>query len=135
MPQLLCLRHIAESTRTNRVTVARVAEAVQLSMPTVSRIVDRLEAAELIVRERSTDDRRKVFLKVTPAGRRRVKKLPTPLHDQLWARLSSTSAEKQQALLHALEEIVEMMGAEQLDAAPMLMPGTDVKPKEEDTAP
>ncbi|MEQ9380084.1 MAG: MarR family transcriptional regulator, partial [Pirellulales bacterium] len=61
------------------ITVAEVAAAVQLSNATVSRISDRLEAAGLIDRNRSTEDRRKVYLRLTPKGRRRVKRLPAPL--------------------------------------------------------
>lgn len=127
VPQLLCLRKVAESTKAEPVTVAEVATAVQLSNATVSRILDRLEKAELIVRDRSTVDRRKVFLWLTAAGKRRLKKLPTPLHEQFLARLKKLRKMEQRALLASLEQIVEMMGAEDLDAAPMLMPGTDAK--------
>lgn len=127
VPQLLCLRKVAESTKVEPVTVAEVANAVQLSNATVSRILDRLEKAELIVRERGTVDRRKVYLSLTPAGKRRVNKLPTPLHEQFLARLTELGKVEQSALLASLEQIVEMMGAEELDAAPMLMPGADAK--------
>ena len=128
VPQLLCLRKVAESTKAEPVTVAAVAAAVQLSNATVSRLLDRLESAELIIRERSTVDRRKVYLWLTAKGKRRIKSLPTPLHDQFLARLTKLRKSEQKALLSSLEQIVEMMGAEDLDAAPMLAPGTDVKP-------
>lgn len=124
---LLCLRKVAESTKAAPVTVAEVAAAVQLSNTTVSRILDRLESSELIVRERGTVDRRKVLLWLTPKGKRRIKSLPTPLHEQFLARLTKLRRSEQRALLASLEQIVEMMGAAELDAAPMLTPGTDVK--------
>ena len=129
VPQLLCLRKVAESTKSEPVTVAKVAAAVQLSAATVSRILDRLESAELITRERSTVDRRKVFLWLTQKGRRRIKRLPTPLHEQFLARLTKLPKSEQRALLASLEQIVQMMGAGELEAAPMLTPGTDVKPQ------
>ena len=124
---LLCLRRVAESTKSEPVTVAQVAKAVQLSNATVSRILDRLELAELIFRERSTVDRRKVFLWLTPKGKRRVKRLPTPLHEQFLARLTKLCKSEQRALLASLQRIVEMMGAADLDVAPLLTPETDVK--------
>ncbi len=124
---LLCLRRVAESTKSAPVTVAEVAAAVQLSNATVSRILDRLEAARLIVRERGATDRRKVFLLLTPQGKQRIKKLPTPLHERFLARLTRLPKNKQRALLASLEQIVEMMGAAGLDVAPMLTPETDVK--------
>ena len=126
MPQLLCLRRVAESSTAAPVTVAQVASAVQLSSATVSRILDRLEADKLIDRERSTEDRRKVYLRITPLGKRRVKSLPTPLQEQFLGRLSELSRHEQQSLLASLEQLVEMMGAEELDAAPLLVPDADV---------
>ncbi len=128
VPQLLCLRKVAESTRAEPVTVAAVAQAVQLATATVSRILDRLEAAELLVRERSSVDRRKVLLRLTAKGRRRIKRLPTPLHEEFLGRLTKLPQSEQRALLTSLEQIVEMMGAAELDAAPLLTPGTEVKP-------
>ena len=128
VPQLLCLRKVAESTKSDPITAAQIASAVQLSNATVCRILDRLEAEDLIIRERSTTDRRKVYLRLTAKGRRRVKRLPTPLHEEFLSRLSQLPVKEQRGLLASLEQIVEMMGAEMLDAAPMLTPGTDVKP-------
>lgn len=127
VPQLLCLRAVGESTKAKPVTVAEVAAAVQLSNATVSRILDRLEKVELIVRKRGTTDRRKVHLWLTAQGKRRVKKLPKPLHEQFITRLMQLPKSEQRDLLASLEQVVEMMGAETLDAAPMLMPGTDAK--------
>ena len=55
VPQLLCLRKVSEATKADPVTVAEVAASVQLSDATVSRILDRLEKAELIVREQQDE--------------------------------------------------------------------------------
>jgi DNA-binding MarR family transcriptional regulator len=128
--QLLCLRKVAESTKAKPLTVADVAAGVQLSNATVSRILDRLEAAGLIVRERGTADRRKVFLRLTPLGKRRIKRLPTPLQEQFLERLDQLRAGEQRALLTALERIVQLMGAAEMNAAPMLTAETDVKPSD-----
>lgn len=127
--QLLCLRKVAESTKAAPVTVAQVASSVQLSTATVSRILDRLESSQLLLRERGTDDRRKVYLWLTPLGKQRIKKLPTPLQEEFLTRLSELSASEQRALLKSLEQIVEMMGAADLDVAPMLTSEADVKPR------
>jgi DNA-binding MarR family transcriptional regulator len=128
VPQLLCLREVAKSKQKQAVTVAEVAKAVQLSIATASRILDRLESAELIRRERSSEDRRKVYLKLTASGRRKITRLPTPLQEQFLANLSILPAKEQEQLLSSLERIVEMMGASDMDASPMLTPVADVKP-------
>ena len=120
VPQSLCLRIIGEAKPTEEVTVVRVAESLQLAPATVSRLLDRLEEAKLIVRERKSQDRRKVCLTLTALGRRRLKELPPMLQVQFTARLEALSERKQTELLRALETIVELMEAVELDAAPVL---------------
>lgn len=126
MPQLLCLRFIGDAKPDGEVTVALVSQGVQLAPATVSRILDRLEDAGLIVRERRSQDRRKVCLSLTELGRQQVDKLPTPLQEQFVERLHVLPPDEQQRLLGALEKVVELMEASQLDAPPVLEP--DMEP-------
>lgn len=122
VPQLLCLRVIGEAEPASEVTASMVSESVQLSPPTVSRILDRLEKRQLILRERRSTDRRKVCLSLTAAGRQKVDELPTPLQEEFVARMQSLTLEEQSHLLGTLERIVEMMEATDVDAAPVLDP-------------
>ena len=126
VPQVLCLRAISQSTRSQRLTVAAIALLVQLSNATVSRILDRLELAGLLVRERSVVDRRKVYLRLTPKGRQRVKRLPESLHEQFVSRLIKLPKSEQRAPRVAGENRGND-GASDLDAAPMLVPHAEVK--------
>lgn len=128
MPQMLCLKAIADFPNDTEVTVARVAEAVQLSSATVSRILDRLEKCGFILRERRSVDRRKVCLSLTEAGQQQLDDLPTPLHEQFLTRLEKLDPVERLGLLKALERIVELMDAEGLDAAPVLTPELEVRP-------
>lgn len=128
VPQLLCLKAIDDADAEEETTAALVAQAVQLSAPTVTRIVDRLETAGYVARERRSQDRRKVCLSLTKLGRQRLQTLPTPLHDEFLSRLKSLSADERAMLLRSLKQIVEMMEAEDIDAAPLLTPELDVKP-------
>lgn len=122
VPQSLCLRIIGDAGPKNEVTVVRVAESVQLAPATVSRLLDRLEEAELIVRERRSRDRRKVCLRITPLGRHRLRRMPPLLQEQFTRRLQAIPARKQGDLLRALETIVDLMEAMEIDAAPLLDP-------------
>src|SRR5690606_41649554 len=70
------------------ITVALVSARVQLSPATVSRILDRLVKADLVIRERGKRDRRRVKLALTPAGYERFQTLPTP--DRKSTRLNSS---------------------------------------------
>ncbi|HVX64773.1 MAG TPA: MarR family transcriptional regulator [Pirellulales bacterium] len=126
VPQLLCLRAIGNS-KEEEATLVFISRAVGLSNPTVSRILDRLENAGYIRRERGSSDRRKMYLQVTPTGRQRLDSLPPPLQDEFLARVRKLSKAKRMALLHSLEEIVDLMEAGDLEAAPILVPGIDVK--------
>ncbi len=107
------------------ITVARVSETVQLSAATVSRILERLVRAGLIVRERGTKDRRKVALSLTSSGKARLERLPTPLQDQFVRRLAELPDDARVELLAQLQCVVAMMEAEHLDVEPVLAPDPD----------
>ena len=66
-PQRLALRFIGLHPR---VTPGRLAELLHLHPGTVTGIVSRLEALELVGRERSVDDTRRVHLRLSAAGQR-----------------------------------------------------------------
>ncbi len=62
-------------------------------MPDVSRLLDRMEAAELIHRNRSSEDRRQVKTTLTAKGRTLVDQLDAPMareHERQFARLDAT---------------------------------------------
>ena len=125
VPQVLCLRFLAQAQPDDEITVAKVSQAVQLAPATVSRILDRLEDAGLILRERRSQDRRKVCLSLTESGRRQVETLPIPLQEQFVRRLEALPTQEQTRLLGALEKVVEMMEATEIDAAPVLQAGDE----------
>lgn len=50
--------------------ITRLAEIERVSPPAITKLVDALEAAKLVRRNRSTKDRRVVLVEATPAGRR-----------------------------------------------------------------
>ena len=127
VPQILCVRAIADLEREGVATAAAVCQKVNLSPPTVCRIIDRLESAGWIVRERRSIDRRQVALSLSRSARRRLKSMPTPLHDEFLERLQDLPARERKELLSALERIVSMMEATDVEAAPVLLSGVDVK--------
>ena len=122
VPQALCLRAIGDAPPAHEATVVQVSRAVQLAPTTVSRILDRIEAAGLTRRQRSSQDRRKVCLALTDLGRQRLLNLPAPLQERFVSRLLALDSSRQQQLLDALEQVVELMEASGLAAAPVLEP-------------
>lgn len=127
IPQVVCLRAIEKLTADGvEITMAEVSEAVHLSAPTVSRIIERLLAAGLVARERSPTDRRKVRISLTVSGRERVATLPTPLQETFLEGLYELSLDQRKALLASLRCLVALMNAEEIEAAPLLTPGEKV---------
>lgn len=128
VPQLMCLKAVGDLLEADEeTTVIAVAAKVGLSAPTVSRIVDRLVRAALLDRERGVQDRRRVVLTLTTAGRLRFDALPVPLHEQFVSRFQQLPIEERHQLVAALHRITQLMDASDLDAAPILSPGSDLE--------
>lgn len=130
VPQLMVLKaigEIEERDKTEEITVVMVGGVVQLSAATVSRIVDRLVTAGLVVRERRAQDRRKVCLSLSLAGIERFQTLPTPLQETFVARLEALSPRERNTLLKSLRRISELMDATDIDAAPLLATGESLQ--------
>lgn len=121
VPQLLCLR--AVDALGESAMPAQVAARMQLSPSTVSGVLDRLERAGLVTRHRSERDRRVVFLALTELGRARLDAMPRPLQDRFLVRLAALEPDEREQILVALEKVVALMDATDLDAAPVLVDG------------
>ena len=120
-PQLLILRAIENE---DGVLAKKVADEVNLSTATVTSILDRLESRQLISRERSTVDRRKVLLHLTEQGKVAVKQSPKPLQEHFIKRFEKLDEWEQSMMIANMQRIAAMMDAEDLDAAPVLEVGT-----------
>jgi DNA-binding MarR family transcriptional regulator len=120
VPQLMCLRHLA---RVDEVTSGALSAEVALSQATVTGILDRLEGRGLIQRRRDLLDKRRVLVSVTADGRKLVSNAPAPLQKQFADHLARLPIEEQAAIDRVLGQIVRMMSADELDAAPILAAG------------
>jgi len=116
-PQLMCLHRLLES---DGLTVSELSKAIFLSPSTVVGILDRLEAQELVTRVRSAEDRRKVLINVTQAGRDLVDAAPSPLQRALQSGLAERTTADQRTIAESLDQLVRMLELQDLDAAPIL---------------
>ena len=119
-PQLVCLLAVAERSPA---TLSEVAHEIYLSASTVVGIIDRLEREGFVRRERSTSDRRVVLIYITDSGKEFVAKAPSLIQEQLEKRLQKLETEEQMQIAHSLEKVAKFMGAERIDAAPLLQAG------------
>lgn len=102
------------------VTTGRISNEVNLSAGTVTTIMDRLEARGLIERYRSERDRRVVHARLTAAGAARLKRSPALLHERFIEAFTRLDPSEQDRILRTLDEVAEMLGAGEIDAAPLL---------------
>lgn len=119
-PQLIVIKKISEL---DGPMAKQVAQEINLSPATVTSIIDRLEARNLVKRQRSQIDKRKVELYLSDAGKVLLQDAPKPLQDHFIKRYHSLEPWEQTQLLSSVERIASMMDAEELDAAPVLMVG------------
>jgi DNA-binding MarR family transcriptional regulator len=91
-------------------SLRELAQEEGISAPSLSAHVDRLEALGLLRRVRSSDDRRRVGLELTPEGRttlRRVRARRTTWLANRLARLSDDERESLERALPALRALLE----------------------------
>jgi DNA-binding MarR family transcriptional regulator len=119
-PQLVCLRLIEKR---GVITPSELAKGVSLSQGTVTGILDRLASRDLISRQRSAEDKRKILVQLTDAGRQLVATAPSPLHEQFSKRLAGLPEGEQAMIDWIMQRVVELMEAEDVDAAPIMATG------------
>ena len=87
-------------------TVASLARELEIDAGAMTRSMTRLEAKGLVRRERSTDDRRVVYLVLTLEGRRVARKVPTVLSEVLNGHLQGFSEAEWRLLLEFLHRML-----------------------------
>lgn len=118
--QLLVLREIDGG---EDVTPGVVAQRLQFSHATITAIVDRLVALHLVTRSRSDQDKRRILLEATSEGRRRLGEAPDMLQEIFGVRFSALPAWEQAMILAGTERLADILGAGDMDAAPLLDAG------------
>lgn len=119
-PQLVCLRQLRDA---DAMTPSALARAVSLSNATITGILTRLEQRGLVTRAKSESDRRQVLVALTDRGRALLEKAPSPLQERFTSALYDLPVANRTIIDVVLKQIVDMMDAGDLDAAPVLATG------------
>jgi len=90
-------------------SLRELAAEERISAPALSGHVDRLERAGLLERVRSTDDRRRVGLALTPEGARLLKRVRARRTTWLAKRLQSLEPDELAAVEAALEPLRKLL--------------------------
>lgn len=124
-PQLLLMQAI---DREGSPSISTLARSIVVSQATVTRIIDRLERAGLVRRQKSSTDKRVVNVSLTEEGRRKLDVAPEPLQAEFLRRFRQLEHWEQQMLKSSLLRIAKMMDAQDIDAAPILQTGAIEEP-------
>lgn len=116
-PQLLLLLSIKNK---GEVSIRELALEISLSQATVTSILDRLESKKLVIRKRSTKDKRIVHAYLTASGKKIIAKAPPPLQDSFIKAFEHLEDWEQNMIIASLQRVASMMDAQDIDAAPVL---------------
>jgi DNA-binding MarR family transcriptional regulator len=119
-PQALILKALQNGS----LPAGELATRVSLSQGTVTDILNRLERRGLIIRNRDTEDRRRVLVEATNAALSLLEQSPPLLQESFARRFGNLQDWEQTQLLASLHRIAAMMDAEDIDAAPVLSSGS-----------
>ncbi len=123
-PQLLVMQAIEKEGSPSTSSLAR---SIAVSQATMTRIIDRLERAGLVRRDKSSTDKRVVNISLTDAGRTKLESAPEPLQAEFLREFRKLEDWEQQMLKSSLLRIARMMDAQDIDAAPILQAGAIVE--------
>jgi DNA-binding MarR family transcriptional regulator len=113
-PQIWALRTIDEA---GVASMSDLAQSMHLHMSTVTGIIDRLESAKLLTRERSQSDARMMELRLTPKGKAILAKAPEPPRSKAARGLQKLSPKELQQVHSSLRLVARAMDVE-LDSPP-----------------
>ncbi len=116
-PQLLTLQTLR---RLAPLTSGSLAAELGLAQATVTSILDRLERKGFVVRERGTEDRRKIWVLLSEKGQALLEGAPTMQQDLFVRQFEALQEWERSMVISALERIACILDAQDLDAAPML---------------
>ncbi len=104
LAQYNVLRILRGAGRSGLPTLA-IAERLVEQAPGITRLVDQLESDGWLRRERSTEDRRRVYCLLTAKGRKLVNSLDKPVASHSETSFAVLSDREMRALLRTLEKI------------------------------
>ncbi|HAJ33264.1 MAG TPA: MarR family transcriptional regulator [Candidatus Atribacteria bacterium] len=105
-PQLTILKELSD---VNEIPTGELAKRVSLSQATVTDILDRLEEKGLIIRQRSSFDKRRVYIQISEKGKAIVLKNPSLLKEDFILQFNELEDWEQTLILSSMQRVVAMM--------------------------
>jgi DNA-binding MarR family transcriptional regulator len=108
--QVFVLQKLAEA---EEASVNELAARTRTHQSSVSVVVRKLERRGLIRRSRASTDARRLVLSLTPAGRRKLRSVPSSAQEKLVEALDRMKAENRRYLALLLEELIRETGIQE----------------------
>ncbi len=93
-------------------SLSQVAEHIGLTLPSISRMIDRLEKQALLSRANTPSDRRRISLKLTAQGEAALRTADKATRERLAERLGALSVEDRLRVLQAMSSLRTLFGTE-----------------------
>lgn len=119
-PQLVVLKEIEKN---GEISLSQLADAVSLSVSTITGIIYRLEKKGLIRRNKSCQDKRCVLVSTTENFHNFSQQIPQLLQDRFIQGFNQLEDWEKLMIVSSLQRLVTLMSAEKIDASPILVTG------------
>ncbi|MDH5435033.1 MAG: MarR family transcriptional regulator, partial [Gammaproteobacteria bacterium] len=97
----------------NPVTLSQLCEIQKVKLPTMSKLVDELQDAALVIRAQSKDDARQRWIVPTQKGIQILQEATT-INQEFWSqKLANLSEDQNRQLRESLRLLIEMLSPEQ----------------------
>ena len=115
--QFLLLQHVAQQ---GQALPSGIARAIELKQATITVLLNQLEEAGLVTRSRDTEDRRRVWVRLTDAAHAILEQSPDLLQSRFKIAFDKLEDWEQSMIITTLERIAMMLNADEVEAAPVL---------------
>lgn len=101
-------------------TARQIAQSMNLTQATVTSLLDRLQERGWVTRERGREDRRRVHVRLTKIGQRRLERAPESLQQHFVTQFAALQPWEQSWIVAALQRVAHLLDAASIDASPVL---------------
>ncbi|MCB1049899.1 MAG: MarR family transcriptional regulator [Acidobacteria bacterium] len=119
-PQAIVLLTLSEVPQ---MACTELANRISVSPGTVTDLLNRLTKKGWVERFRDDQDRRKLWVRLTPEGQGRMAQSPPLLQVEFTNRFQKLADWEQSLILSSLQRVASLMDAERVDSAPLLTSG------------
>jgi DNA-binding MarR family transcriptional regulator len=129
IPQVLCLNYLHEAPHF-QATQSEVKRFLNLNSSTVSGIIQRLEKKGFVAKLPKSGDKRVVNIALTSAGDELISSMPSLLHEQLSAKLTTLKDSELRQIEDSLQILVGLLDIGSVEASPVITIESNIEDQE-----